>query len=184
MEQRQAGTDGDASLRPPEPVVRTMARRSLLGAPLSDHATRGSAFLLVGATSAALTFLAYLLLTTGWSVAGKALAQGLGIEVHAASALAWETGILWSFAGHSLLTFRTLRTTRGLGHRFLRFHAVALVGLAVSQAAFAFFHDLLLLASPWPMVLAIPVATPFNYLAQRYWTWGDPGRAAAGEGAR
>jgi putative flippase GtrA len=179
--EHQGGTPSKTGPRPEPPAVApASAPRSLLGAPLADHAARGSAFLL-GATSAALTFLAYLLLTTGWSLPGRTVAPGLAIEVHLASALAWETGILWSFAGHSLLTFRTLRTTRGLGHRFLRFHAVALVGLGVSQAAFAFFHDLLRLASPWPMVLAIPVATPFNYLAQRYWTWGDP--AAAREGA-
>lgn len=155
-------------------------RRRLDRAALSDHAARGGTFLLVGASSAALTLLAFLLLTDGWSLAGHPLARGAGVEPHVANGLATELGILWSFAGHSLLTFRTLRSAHGLGHRFLRFHAVALVALGVNLAAFAFWFDVIQLEKPWAQVLAIPVATPFHYLAQRYWTWGRHPRAGEG----
>ena len=184
MEQRQRGTDGHPGQGPAVPTVAGPAStpRSLLGTPLSDHATRGSTFLLVGASSAVLTVLAFLLLTDGWSLGSVAVAQGLAWEPHLANVAATELGILWSFAGHSLLTFRTLRSAHGLGRRFLRFHAVALVALGVNLAAFAFWFDLVHLPKTWAQVLAIPVATPFHYLAQRYWTWGDP--AAAREGAR
>lgn len=127
---------------------------------VADHATRGTLFLVVGGSAAVVTWLVF-----------QGLDAGLHVERHLANVLAYEAGIGWSFLGHSILTFRTMPARRSPLMRFLRFHAVALVGLAVNLAVFSALHDGFHVEARWAELAAIPAATPFNYLGQRYWTW-------------
>lgn len=129
---------------------------------LADHGLKTGLFLAVGATAAAVNLGLFVLLQ-----------ERLGVEPHLASATATELSILWGFLGHSVVTFRRLERRRPGHHRFLLFHAVALAGLGLTVLAFTAFHDGLGLAPRWSQLLALPVATPANYLGQRYLTWKD-----------
>ncbi|MEA3137588.1 MAG: GtrA-like protein [Thermoplasmata archaeon] len=137
-------------------------RRSGLRSFLADHGWKTGLFLAVGATAAAVNFLLFVFFE------GR-----LAVEPHLASALATELSILWGFMGHSLVTFRSLERRRPGHHRFLLFHAVALVGLGITVLAFSFWHDVLGLRPALSQLLALPVSTPANYLGQRYLTWKD-----------
>jgi putative flippase GtrA len=135
----------------------------------AEHGLRAGAFLAVGATAAGVNLLLFILF------------DGAGVEPHLASALATELSILWGFLGHSAVTFRRLERRRPGHHRFLLFHLVALAGLGLTVAAFTLFHDGLGLGPRLSQLLALPVATPANYLGQRYLTWKDRPRPAAPE---
>lgn len=150
---------------PPAPSPRPQTAASRF---LADHGLKTGLFLAVGATAAGVNLAAFFLLE-GWDV-----------EPHLASALATETSILWGFAGHSLVTFRRLERRRPGHHRFLLFHLVALTGLAITVGAFTLFHDGFGLGPRLSQILALPVATPANYLGQRYLTWKDRLRMAGG----
>ena len=150
---------------PTEPTTQDSGRRAALRAFLADHGWKTGLFLLVGATAAGVNLLLFLLFE------GR-----LGFEPHLSSALATELSILWGFMGHSLVTFRRLERRRPGHHRFLLFHAVALVGLGITVLAFSFWHDLLGLSPSLSQLLALPVSTPANYLGQRYLTWKDRSR--------
>lgn len=129
---------------------------------LADHGLKTGLFLAVGATAAGVNLGLFALLH-----------RGLAVEPHLSSALATELSILWGFLGHSVVTFRRLERRRPGHHRFLWFHGVALAGLGVTLAAFTLFHDVLGLPPLWAQVCSLPVATPANYLGQRYLTWKD-----------
>ena len=138
------------------------ARQQAFRAFLADHGWKTGLFLAVGATAAGVNLALFFLL------------QGqLGVEPHLSSAAATELSILWGFMGHSLVTFRRLERRRPGHHRFLLFHAVALLGLGITVLAFSFWHDALGLAPTLSQLLALPVSTPANYLGQRYLTWKD-----------
>lgn len=137
-------------------------RKASLRAFLADHGWKTGLFLAVGATAAGVNLLLFLLFEGRW-----------GWEPHLSSALATELSILWGFAGHSLVTFRRLERRRPGHHRFLLFHAVALVGLGITVLAFSFWHDVVGLFPTLAQLLALPVSTPANYLGQRYLTWKD-----------
>lgn len=125
-----------------------------------DHGVRGLLFLAVGASAAAFNWLSFLLFHERW-----------GVEPHIASVAASEASILWGFLAHSLVTFRTVVARHSLARRFLTFHGVVLVGIVVTLIAFTVLHDGFGVAPRWAQLLALPVATPFNYLGQRYITW-------------
>lgn len=151
-----------ADARPSPEVASDAAPRSAAREFLADHGWKTGLFLAVGATAAGVNLLLFFLLEARW-----------GVEPHLSSALATELSILWGFMGHSLVTFRRLERRRPVHHRFLLFHAVALVGLGITVLAFSFWHDVLGLAPTLSQLLALPVSTPANYLGQRYLTWKD-----------
>lgn len=154
------------SKAPQQPIAEAPATQAPRGlavrAFLADHGWKTGLFLAVGATAAGVNLLLFFLFE------GE-----LGLEPHVSSALATELSILWGFMGHSLVTFRRLERRRPGHHRFLWFHAVALVGLGITVLAFSFWHDVLGLSPRLSQLLALPVSTPANYLGQRYLTWKD-----------
>jgi putative flippase GtrA len=152
----QPGTTEQAERRRPP------TQGGVLRAFLADHGWKTGLFLAVGATAAGVNLLLFILFE------GE-----LGLEPHLSSALATELSILWGFVGHSLVTFRSLERRRPGHHRFLLFHAVALVGLGITVLAFSVWHDVLGLSPRLSQLLALPVSTPANYLGQRYLTWKD-----------
>ena len=135
---------------------------------LADHGLKTGLFLVVGATAAGVNLGTFWLLTRS------------GLDPHLANPLATEISILWGFLGHSVVTFRNLERRRPGHHRFVLFQLVALAGLGISFLAFTLFHDGFGLPPLWSHLFALPVATPANYLGQRYLTWKDRLRLAPG----
>jgi putative flippase GtrA len=131
------------------------------------------------------------------------LADGLGLQVNAAAALAILVSINTNFAINELWTFRDRRAAGdgGLGRRWLRFHLVSLAGGAIQWLVFVganlAFASLLgaqgsqasagvraAVLDPgdvgaWKylsQLAGIGVATLWNYFANFHWTWKRDGR--------
>lgn len=88
-----------------------------------------------------------------------------------ASALATEVAILSNFALNDRWTFQQNTRHHSLWHRLARFNSVALGGMAITAGILSLlvyrYHIALLPAN----LLAIGVATGWNYLINSRWTW-------------
>ncbi len=96
------------------------------------------------------------------------LTRFLLFHVLYANPLAYAVGSVVSFVGQRTITFRSRE--RYVWHQYLRFIAVNLVGLGLSQLVIIIglkigVHDLIAKAA------TIVVAGAFNYLGNRFWTF-------------
>lgn len=103
--------------------------------------------------------------------------QEAQMPIWVASMLATQIAILWNFALNDRWTFRAERYYRPLIQRVLRFNGVALGGLAITTLLLT----LLTTGWHWPLLvanlLAIGVATAWNYVVNSWWTWRAPSHA-------
>jgi dolichol-phosphate mannosyltransferase len=101
-----------------------------------------------------------------------ALVRELHLAVLLGSVLATEAAILSNFLLNDRWTFRGA-SDRSFRQRLLRFNGVALSGMAITAgiltALASYTHLHLLIAN----VLAVGVATGWNYVVNSRWTWGS-----------
>lgn len=97
-----------------------------------------------------------------------------------ASVLATEVAILWNFALNDRWTFRAERHHRPLLQRLLRFNGVALGGMGITVLLLTFLTTVWSLPLLVANLLAISVATMWNYLVNSWWTWRAPRSSASG----
>jgi dolichol-phosphate mannosyltransferase len=93
------------------------------------------------------------------------------LAVLLASVAATEMAILSNFMLNDRWTFGAVTRERSLGQRLLRFNGVALGGMAITSGTLilltSYGHLPLLMAN----LLAVGIATVWNYLVNSRWTW-------------
>lgn len=100
-----------------------------------------------------------------------------------ASALATEAAILNNFLLNDCWTFAAVGRHELRWRRFLRFNGVALGGMAITVAILAAIVAYLPVGLLLANLVAVGVATIWNYIINSRWTWPSQG-GAAGAGHR
>jgi putative flippase GtrA len=99
---------------------------------------------------------------------------GVNLNLHyiASAAIAIEASILWAFFLNDRITFKDMTGNSKLGHRFLKYHGVALAGLGINLSVLYALTSagLFYLVSE---IVAIFVAFAFNFMASKKWAWRD-----------
>ena len=154
-----------------DPDRATTARRSRCA--VLAEARRFARFLVVGLGGTAIDFVLLVLL------------QGIGVPLLVANSVSFSAGACSNFVWNRRWTFADARA-RPWGVQLAQFFSVSLVGLAINDAIVVALQTPLgsLLGRPGQGYLAAKVAATgvavlWNFFANRYWTFGDAGRAPA-----
>lgn len=134
------------------------SRATVLLSRQSARLSRVSKFLVVGATGVLVNSLALLLLV-----------QGTHLPLVVASALSAELAIVNNFYWNDRWTFGR---TRPSVRRFARFNLVSLAGLVITTATVWVLVSHLGLYYLAANLLAIVLATAWNFAVNSWWTWG------------
>jgi dolichol-phosphate mannosyltransferase len=97
-----------------------------------------------------------------------------GVNKYLASPIAIEISIISNFVLNNFWTFRWRRKTDRIRVRGLKFHAAALVGMAISFSTFVLLSWLF--PETYPQVhqlISIPPAMLVNYFLNSYWTFRE-----------
>lgn len=109
-----------------------------------------------------------------------ALALHIGIGPYTAVAITFVLNGLFNFVGFRIWAF--LPSGRRPVGELARFCVVASGSLLVNYASFAIFYELVMLPALLAQAMAIAVAAPFGFVANRRWTF-RAGQAAANANA-
>lgn len=100
-----------------------------------------------------------------------ALTQSFGLAAWQASPLATETAIISNFLLNDFWTFRDLRAGSPIA-RFVRYNGVALGGMLITVAVLSLLTRLADVELLPANLVAVAVATAWNYVVNSRWTWG------------
>jgi dolichol-phosphate mannosyltransferase len=99
------------------------------------------------------------------------LAREFDLAVPLASAIATEVSILTNFLLNDRWTFRGAGRERPMRARLLRYNGIALGGLALTTGLLTLLTSVSQLPLLIANLLAIAVATAWNYVGNSRWTW-------------
>ena len=101
-----------------------------------------------------------------------ALAEGLGLEYHVASAFAWLVAVANNFFMNRHWTFdATHSRPHGQAARFL---VVSLVAFAFSQVALTIFVEDVGLGKVVAQAIAVLLSMPLNFIGNKLWSFRSP----------
>jgi putative flippase GtrA len=104
-----------------------------------------------------------------FALAVYASALNVGINPYAAVAITFALNGLFNFVGFRIWTFQP--SGRRPTGELARFCVVASGSLLVNYASFAIFYELVELPALLAQAMAIAVAAPFGFVANRQWTF-------------